>query len=139
MKDMQGGSTIYADAGDEISDDDVDDIMASAAPRSNNEGERRYGGQQDKVKKQHKKSSDRHSGTTLPYTIQLKGDIKVSCYQREFTQPILQRLAEWCICPWLQVTAVRHAGVAAAAAAARVFDPSRSAVRRPCRMVARWL
>ena len=71
-----GGSTINDDAIEEISDNSVSRVTTSKLPTLARA--RANGGRQDKVKKQHKKSSDRHSGTTLPYTIQLKGDIKVS-------------------------------------------------------------
>ena len=119
MKDMHGGSTINVD----VKLATTTTATASTPAPTNDTGEE---GRQDKVKKQRKKSSVRHSGTAAPRSIQRRRErdpgncanfVPISRNSDERMRTTRDR-------PRLQVTAVRHAGVAAAAAAARVFDPS---------------
>ena len=118
MKDMHGGSTINVD----VKLATTTTATASTPAPTNDTGEE---GRQDKVKKQRKKSSVRHSGTAAPRSIQRRRErdpgncanfVPISRNSEGRLRATRDR-------PRLQVTAVRHAGVAAAAAA-RVFDPS---------------
>ena len=114
MKDMHGGSTINVD----VKLATTTTATASTPAPTNDTGEE---GRQDKVKKQHKKSAD-HSGTTL-FRAGVNTGPEIARISYNFHATPMSPVRATCACPRLQVTAVRHAGVAAAADAASAAAP----------------